>query len=393
MSKLDWPDLEGVYAGAIASGIRPDRLDLGFLYVTGATAAAAVFTTNHFAASSIAHSRDCLKKGVVKAIVVNSGNANAVTGSQGEADTRLMADIAAKKLGLETSQVMVASTGIIGVPMPMDKVSAGLEALLADPKQRRFDTLSTAILTTDLVEKTVYVTATIAARNVVVAGVAKGSGMIAPHMATMLAFLVTNADLTQSDLQEALSSAVKQSFNRVSVDTDTSTNDMVTVLANGVVKLETQDDLGQFCSLLNQACQSLAKQIARDGEGATRLVEVSVRGAASNLDADQVSRQIVDSPLVKTALYGADPNWGRLLMAIGKNPDIKMDTQKVDISVGAVPLLKSGLPLPFDREAVILELKSDPVVIRVNLNIGTGEGMAWGCDLTEGYIRINTKYN
>jgi glutamate N-acetyltransferase/amino-acid N-acetyltransferase len=357
-------------------------------------ATAGCFTQNKFAAACIHYTQKIMKTNVLKAVIVNSGNANAGTGAEGERDTKAMAKATADMLGLRPSEVGVASTGVIGVKMPMDKILPGIETLLKDPLQKDSDSFNQAILTTDLCEKTVYLSKKIGRKQIVISGSAKGSGMIAPNMGTMLAYLVTNATVPQPLLQSLLTKAVDKSFNMISVDGDTSTNDMILLFATGERQFTITDreQLQEFEELLTEACIVLAKMIAKDGEGATTLIEMRVVGAASKKDAKTVAMNIINSPLVKTAVHGADPNWGRVMAAAGKATDIKFNGDKADLFFNDVAVLKRGQLVMTDHQQLVNELKKDTVVITLNMNLAKGEATAWGCDLTKGYIDINTTY-
>jgi glutamate N-acetyltransferase/amino-acid N-acetyltransferase len=385
-------DIDGVYAGGIHIGIKGKKKDLGFLYVPNAVASAGCFTQNKFSASCIGYTQSNLKNTVLKALIVNSGNANAGTGDAGAEDTVAMAVAAADSLGLTPQEVAVASTGVIGVKMPMDKILPGITTLLSDPFVKDTDGLSRAILTTDLCEKMVSLRRVIGGKEVVVAGVAKGSGMIAPNMGTMLAYLVTTAGVSQEVLQACLSEAVEASFNMISVDGDTSTNDMVLTFATGAEVISERADVEAFTALLTEACIVLAKMIAKDGEGATTLIEVRVKHASSLEDAKVVAMSIVNSPLVKTAVHGADPNWGRVMAAAGKNPSVAFESAKMDLFFNEFPVLKQGELVMTDRALLVTELKKEVVVITLDMNLGDANATAWGCDLTKGYIDINTTY-
>jgi len=331
----------------------------------------------------------------VKAVIINSGNANAGTGAAGLRDARQTAGMAAKLLGIKASEVAVTSTGIIGKPLPMPTIKAGLEELLADPFTRDGDAAARAIMTTDLTQKEVWVTGTVGGERVTIAGFAKGSGMIAPNMATMLGFLVTDAKIDSRALQTALRAAVDDSFNMTSVDTDTSTNDMVLVFSTGRKgKAITSPKLrNEFQNLLTKACQHLSKLIAADGEGATKLIEVKVAGARSIHEARRIAKNVVNSPLVKTAIHGADPNWGRVLAAAGKDPSAKVDPTKVDLTFAGAPVMKGGKIVPHDRARIRKLMAARDIPINLHLNLGKAEATAWGCDLTHGYVDINVSYN
>lgn len=388
--------VKGVYSAGIAAQIKTNgKRDLAFIYVPRACASAGVFTQSAFAAPPVLHTRECLKRGTIKALIVNSGCANAATGKPGLRDTKRTAAIAANLLGLKPQEVAVASTGIIGRPLPMDRIEAGLNQLLSNPHARDGESTAQAIMTTDLTQKEVFVSATIGGHKVTVAGCAKGSGMIAPNMATMLAFLTTDAKIDSRSLQAALKVAVNDSFNMTSVDTDTSTNDAVVVFATGEsqANLRSAQAKATFVELLTRACQGLAKKIAADGEGATKLIEVRVQGAKNVAQARRIAMNIVNSPLVKTAIHGADPNWGRVLAAAGKDPGLKVDPSRVDLKFAETPVMKMGAILPHDRQKVHKLMQAREINIELNLNLGQGCAKAWGCDLTHGYVDINVSYN
>lgn len=366
------------------------------------TVSAGVLTQNVIHAACVDYTRQVLASGGLRAVVVNSGNANCCTGEQGVIDTQKTAALAAQHLKLEAGQIGVASTGVIGHTLDMAKVETGVieasQKLKADPRP-----FMDAILTTDLVEKwaasevgndTVYSPAhphpTESSPNGVIYGVAKGSGMIAPNMATMLGFITTDLDVTGLDLQAMLKRAADQSFNCMTVDGDTSTNDMLLVLANGASGVKVSAE--EFEAMLTDVCVSLAKQIARDGEGATKLVEVIVRGSG---DPVKVARTIGESPLVKTAMFGCDPNWGRILAAAGRSgvPFAPVDTKLVVRARDEEFLLfQAGEPTDFDPKRVSAALKSDHVVI--DLTLGEGEvAKVYTCDFGYGYVRINAEYH
>ncbi len=388
-------DINGVYANGIAAGIKPGKKDLAYIYVPNAVGAAGVFTTNKFRAACVTYTQKMMRRHTVKAVIINSGNANAATGDQGVRNAKRTAQRAATLLKIPTTDVVVASTGIIGVQLPIDIVEAGLDALLSTPATRDARAAASAIMTTDLVPKHAYAEAKIGKKVFQVAGIAKGSGMIAPNMATMLGFIVTNATIDSPLLAKWLKEAADESFNRISVDGDTSTNDMVLAFATGEHSFSVTDPVSNtaFKALLVTVCQDLAKAIARDGEGATKLIEVVVEKAANRSEADAIGRSVVNSPLVKTALHGADPNWGRVVAAVGKTENVKMNPDKVSVWFGDHIVFKDGCPLAFDRDAVVGHLKESTVTIRISMGLGAGRSKSWGCDLTKGYIDINTEYS
>jgi glutamate N-acetyltransferase / amino-acid N-acetyltransferase len=393
-------DLEGVYASAVASGIRGEhctRLDLGYLYVPHATACSVLGTRNHFKSPSVRLSQENAETDIPKLLLVNSGNANAVTGSRGEKDAIELSSIAAASFKLPPAQVLNASTGIIGVYLPMDKIRAAVPELTENTLSKNGDLFQKAIMTTDLVEKFSSTECRCSEQICISsAGVAKGSGMIAPNMGTMFAFIVLNAPMNKAELDMISKKVADTTFNMMSVDTDTSTSDMMVVFANGngePARSLSSEEMDAAYTALSSVSTSLCKQIARDGEGATKLIEVHVHEAATLEEARIVARAVSDSPLVKTAIHGADPNWGRVVMAIGKTPEVIINPERVSVSFGAFPVFKNGEPCSFQVDPVRQYLSEDTVTIHVTLGAGTFEATSYGCDLTKGYIDINTCYN
>lgn len=387
---------KGFYAGGIHAGLRYAKKDMGMIYSSVPANCAAVYTLNHFQAAPLKVTKESLKEvAEIQAIVVNSANANACTGAQGMKDAFEMRSLTAEKLNIPESLVAVASTGVIGEFLPMEKVRTGIERLTLGPDETDAEKFQTAILTTDTVMKRSCYTATIAGKAVTMGGAAKGSGMIHPNMATMLAFITTDAAVSSEDLQHALRDVTDKSFNQITVDGDTSTNDMVIVMANGEANNElltrNHPEWPLFVEMLQKTCESLAKQIAKDGEGATKLIEVHVKGAASNGEANKIAKQIVGSNLVKTAMYGADANWGRIISAIGQSAT-HIDTGTVDILLGSIVMLENSEPQRFSEQEAKDYLNKDIISIEVNLNIGEGVGKAWGCDLSYDYVKINANY-
>ncbi|WP_038057305.1 bifunctional glutamate N-acetyltransferase/amino-acid acetyltransferase ArgJ [Thermus amyloliquefaciens] len=372
----------GFRAGATRAGIKPSgKPDLALL-VSGLPAAwAYAATQNRAAAPSVHRGRSLYASGrALRAVVVNAGNANCATGERGFVDDRRMAEAAALRLGVSVEEVLTASTGVIGVPLPVEKVEAGLPQIELTPYA---DAFAEAILTTDLVPKV----AEAEVEGARIVGIAKGSGMIHPNMATMLAFLVTDASLPQGALREAWRGIVARTFNQVTVDGDTSTNDLALVMANGAYG---EVPLEAFFPALEGVAQELARKIARDGEGATKLMTVRVVGAATEEEARRAARAVAGSALWKAALYGNDPNWGRILAALG-NSGARFDPSRVRIQVQGIPLYAGGV-LSFDRQAASEAMRAEEVEVLVDLQEGQGMGVAWGCDLTEGYVRINALY-
>ncbi|MFC1771126.1 bifunctional glutamate N-acetyltransferase/amino-acid acetyltransferase ArgJ [Candidatus Margulisiibacteriota bacterium] len=389
-------DLNGVYASGIHCGIKPKDKDLAFIYVPDAYSSAGVFTKNRFAAPCVSYTKNCLKKTTLKAVIINSGNANAATGKLGEVNNKKIAQSAAKCLGLSSSQVGVASTGIIGEQLPIELITKGVNSLLKDPLVKQGGLAAKSILTTDTRTKTVFVQKKVNNKTIYIAGMSKGVGMIAPNMATTLSFLVTNARIEKKFLQEALIEAVNNSFNIMSVDTDTSTNDMVLILSTGEeqCQISSVSERSAFKELLLEACEDFTKQIISDAEGATKFIEAKVKGAVNKKQAQIVARNIINSPLIKTSVYGGDPNWGRVVMAAGKDPNVKMDLNKTDLSFGNKQILKQGSLVPsLDIKGLKKYLKGKTIIIEVNLNIGQADAKAWGCDMSEQYIALNTEYS
>lgn len=382
----------GFHAGATYAGIKKktrDCLDLGILFSEASCTAVAVFTTNKIKAAPIVLSQQRLQSGRAVAVVVNSGCANACTGEPGLADAAEMAAVAARHIGAPPEGVVVASTGVIGQRLPMERIKAGIEqvVLAADGGHK----LARAIMTTDTVPKEVAVRA----GGFIIGGVAKGAGMIHPNLATLLSFLTTDAGVDLDFLRLALREAVAISFNMISIDGDTSPNDMVLIMANGLAKnkpiVKGSRQAEAFQQALNQVCLYLAKAVARDGEGATKFIEVTVSGAASLADARLAARTVVSSPLVKAAVHGSDPNWGRVLAAAGRS-GVELMADRIDLYLNGICLLRSGCLVPFSKEEAVKSLSGREVAMALNLNLGSAGATAWGCDLSEEYVTINSQY-
>lgn len=383
----------GFKASGIACGIkRSGKPDLAMVFSERDASAAGVFTKNAMAAPSVALSRENLANGSARAIVVNSGNANACTGKQGEADAVAMAEMTARALGLCADEVVVASTGVIGVPLPMDRIRRGIEMAAGSLSGAGSADAAAAILTTDTFPKERALEVELSGGTVRIGGMAKGSGMIAPDMATMLAFLTSDASIHPDDLRSALRSVAERTFNSITVDGETSTNDMVVALANGASGVEVgHEDLPAFEEAFEKICSELAKMIVRDGEGATKLVEITVGGAESDAEAKKAAMAIANSNLVKTAAFGCDPNWGRIVVALGHS-GVRLDRGNMAIKIGEIEVVAAGSPLPFDEKAASDELGKEEVRIEVNLGIGEGAATVWTCDLSYDYVRINSEY-
>ncbi|MFM9279973.1 bifunctional glutamate N-acetyltransferase/amino-acid acetyltransferase ArgJ [Paenibacillus jiagnxiensis] len=388
----------GFSAGGLHCGLKKtDRNDLGAIRCEVPATAAAVYTTNLIQAAPLKVTRESLADGRLQAVVVNSGNANACTGQQGEEDAYAMRAAAARELGVAESDVAVASTGVIGELLKMDAVHAGIQALPEQINGGRdgAEAFSQAILTTDLVKKEACVSLVIDGVTVHIAGAAKGSGMIHPNMATMLAFMTCDAAVEQASLQQLLKQATDVTFNMITVDGDTSTNDMLVAMASGLAgnkELNAEHpEWEAFAEAFTYVCRVLAQSIARDGEGATKLVEVSVSGAVSDLSARAIAKTVIGSSLVKSAVFGADANWGRIIAAVGRAGE-PVNPETVDIRLGDIVVLRGSRPVAFDEEEALGYLRGDTVRIVVDLHNGDGVATAWGCDLTYDYVRINAAY-
>lgn len=388
---------KGFKAAGLYCGLKKvEKYDLGVIVCEVPAAAAAVYTLNAFQAAPLKVTKESLAvDGRMQAMLVNSGNANACTGTQGEADAFAMRAAAAAAFGVAEHHVGVTSTGVIGQNLPMEKVLGGIAGLPAKLSADAGDDFSQAILTTDLVKKEICVKVEAGGVQLHIAGAAKGSGMIHPNMATMLGFMTTDAKVESQHLQLLLNEVTNSTFNMITVDGDTSTNDMVVVMASGLGGGDTlhpeHPDWEAFAAGFKHVAETLAKAIARDGEGATKLIEVSVIGALTDEAARAMAKTVVGSSLVKSAAFGADANWGRIIAALGRAGQ-PVDVDHVDIHIGDIAVLTQSKPEAFDEEAALVYLKGDLVAIRVNLNMGTGKAVAWGCDLTYDYVRINAAY-
>lgn len=386
----------GFLAAGVAAGVRKNgRRDLAVLYSETPSVAAALYTQNQVKAAPVLVTQDHLAGGLAQAIVVNSGIANACTGEQGFTDARRIAELAGDTLNIPKDHVIVASTGVIGEYLPMDKMEPGIKEAATLLSREGGADAAEAILTTDTTTKEFAVKFLLGGKEVMIGGMAKGSGMIHPNMATMLAFITTDACVEPQALDIALRWAVNRSFNAITVDGDTSTNDMVVVLANGQVDSnplsESDPEYVFFREALLAVCTELAKMIARDGEGASKFLEVRVKGAACEEDARIIARSIAASSLVKTAISGEDANWGRVLSAAGAS-GVPFDPNLVDVYLGNLMVAADGRGLPFDEERAGAILRKRDVVITVDLHKGSALGIAWGCDLTFEYITINANY-
>ncbi|MGM0757078.1 MAG: bifunctional ornithine acetyltransferase/N-acetylglutamate synthase [Bacillota bacterium] len=385
---------KGFEAKGIHIGLRYSKKDLGLIVSEVPAASAAVYTQSHFQAAPLQVTQKSLKKtGQLKGVIVNSAIANACTGEQGLKDAYDMQAACADMLGVAPDYIAVSSTGVIGECLDMDKIKKGITQLKAAKAAKGH--FEEAILTTDTVIKNTTYTLTIDGKEILISGAAKGSGMIHPNMATMLGFVTTDANVEQEALQNALRDITDVTFNQITVDGETSTNDMVLVMANGMAENdalnEEHPEWPLFKEGLKLACEDLAKEIARDGEGATKLIEAKVAGAKNNLEAGIIAKKIVGSSLVKTAVYGTDANWGRIVGAIGHSA-ASVTPEEVEVYLGGQCLFKHNEPQPFSEEEAKAYLEQDKITILIQMNEGNGEAAAWGCDLTYDYVKINASY-
>ncbi len=387
---------EGFFAGAVSAGINEraaGKLDLAVLFSETPCVAAAVFTTSKLKSAPVVLTRQRLERGRAGAVVVNSGCANAFTGEHGLVDAAEVAGLVAEGIGIDPKDVLVASTGVIGVRLPMKRIRPAVERIIMS--RDGGSDLAKAMMTTDTLPKETAVGVKVGDSEFTIGGAAKGSGMIHPDMATLLCFLTTDAPVETGFLKGALKKAVDASFNMISVDGDTSPSDTVLLLANGMAGGEPisadSPQADAFRQALERVCVYLARLIAADGEGATRLIEVVINGAASGLEARKAARAVVSSVLVKAAIHGADPNWGRVVAAVGSS-GADMDEGRIDLYLGETQVIKAGRALPAGKRVVNKLLKSKEINLSVNLNLGKGSATAWGCDLSEEYVAINSEY-
>lgn len=405
----------GFRAAAVAAGLKKDNaLDIALVAAEAPCSAAAVFTTNRVKAAPVVYDQEVLAKNNanMRAVIANAGCANAVTGPQGMENARRMAELTAYALRCQPDEVFVLSTGVIGRQLPMDKVTQGIAEVTSQLAEKSAGAAARAIMTTDTRPKVASRAVEIGGHPITISGFAKGAGMIHPNMATMLAVLTTDAAIPANVLQPVLQHAVERSFNRISVDGDTSTNDTVLLLASGLVKVGeitagiTDNDyapvlggpvaaLEQFVAALTEVCTDLAKQIARDGEGATRLIEIDVSGAVDMPMAHAVANTIATSPLVKTAVHGGDPNWGRVLAAAGRS-GAPIDPERISLAFGPadarITVLEHGLPTSYVEVEAAALFRRDPVEIHLDLGLGDVATTVWTCDFSKDYVEINAHY-
>ena len=365
-------------------GIKPSEPDLSLFFSSVPAQAAALFTRNHFPGAPVIVGRERAAGGLLQAIVANSKVSNVATGEPGIEDARRMGRAAARELGIPEELVLMSSTGVIGRRLPIEKIEAGLSGIASALGDDLWPA-ARGIMTTDSHPKAV----SLSVGPATITAIGKGAGMIAPNLATMLVFIFTDAEVPARILRDLLAATADQSFNCLSVDTDTSTSDTVAILANGRAGAV---DLGEFGQALNAVSRRMAEILARDGEGATKLLRVIVEGAETDREARTVAKSIVDSPLIKTMAFGADPNVGRILMAIGKCFECRIEPDRVTARVQGVDVIRGGVKAEFDEAAVRALLSQDPIDISIDLGVGRGQGLGLGCDLTEGYIKENAAY-
>jgi len=387
----------GILASGVAAGIKPSgKKDLALLYSSSPARAAAVFTSNQVKGAPVLVSQEHVKSGVAQAIVASSGCSNVCTGEQGMRDAREMTKVVGDLLRIPARQVLIASTGVIGQPLPMDRIRAALPKLVKALSPQGGHAAAEAIMTTDTRPKEAAVKVEVNGRPITIGGIAKGVGMIEPHLATMFCFLTTDAAVAPAALRSALKRSVDDSFNRITVDSDQSTSDTVAILANGLAETAPLDagsrGFRQFTRALGAVTTRLARMLVEDGEGATRLVTVAVRGARTRRDAVVVARSVANSPLVKTAINGQDPNWGRIMMAIGKSP-ARVEADKIAVAFEDELLVERGMLRDGAKHERIRETMTRPAyTITIDLGLGRGEAHVFTCDLSEEYVRINAKY-
>ncbi|MDD3115015.1 MAG: bifunctional glutamate N-acetyltransferase/amino-acid acetyltransferase ArgJ [Anaerovibrio sp.] len=387
----------GFQAAGVKAGIKKSgNLDLALIYTEKTANVAGVFTQNAVAAAPVIVSREVVRTGTAHAIVANAGCANACTGEVGLANARKMAALAAAELGCEAGDVLVGSTGIIGVNLPMDKLAAGIKAAAAELSEDGSKNAGNAIITTDTYSKACSFAVEMGGKSVRFGAIAKGSGMIQPNMATMLCYITTDANISSSLMQKALSEIAEVSFNMISVDGDMSTNDTVLVLANGASGMAEikagSPEYAQFYAALKEICQEMSKRIAADGEGATKFLTINVSGTRTFEDAKTIAMSIAKSPLVKTAFFGQDPNWGRVICAVGY-AGVPMVPEKTVIRFGGIPVYANGLGADFDLNEIQKVMEEHDIVVDVEMGMGDASATVWSCDFSYEYVKINGEYH
>lgn len=387
---------KGFLFSAVEAAIKkPGRKDLALIFSEREAVISGMFTNNNVKAAPVKLDMKRIESGRGQAIIVNSGNANACTGKQGMKDAVEMAEMTAKTLGVKTDRVYVCSTGVIGTPMPMERIRSKITELADDLGRMTIDDVAAAIMTTDTFPKAISKIIKIDGKAITISGVCKGAGMICPNMATMLCFIVTDVNIDKSALDKALKNAVQKSFNRITIDGDMSTNDTVLIMANSmagnkVIRLKDNSGFRKFSEALSDITYELSRMIVRDGEGATKLVEIEVKNAKNERDAEKGAFAIANSLLVKTAIYGNDANWGRIMAALGYS-GIAIKEEKTDIYLNGLKIVSKGMGMGKDKEANE-KLKNKEIKIVVDLHLGKGTAKVLTCDLTEDYVKINAEY-
>lgn len=392
---------KGFLASGIHCGVKEGttKKDLALIYSEVMANGAGMYTLNKVKGAPIQISKNHLHNGKAQAIIVNSGNANTCNGENGLKDAETMTKVQAKALNIDTQDVVVASTGVIGVPLNIDAIINGIPCLTKSLSKDGSKAAAESIMTTDTFMKEYSIEFEVGGKTISLGAIAKGSGMIEPNMGTMLSFITTDLAISSDLLKEALKETVRVSYNRITVDGDTSTNDTVFLLANGLAEneeiTEKNEDYNTFVEALKEVCITISKMLAKDGEGATKLIECTVNGAYTEDDADVLAKSVIKSSLVKTAIFGSDANWGRILCALGYS-NIDFDPEKVDVSfaseTGTILVCKAGSPVNFDEKKAKEILLQNEVKILVNMNLGSSEVTTWGCDLTYDYVKINGDY-
>ncbi len=392
---------KGFKAGSVHCGLKRNKRnhDIGIIFSEQPCNAAALFTTNQIVAAPIKQSRNVVQNGTAQAIVVNSGNANACTGKKGKKDAETMALLTSKHLNIKPDEVLVASTGIIGHHLPMAKIKSGISksSERLGNKNTHAINIAKAIMTTDLVPKQIAVKTKIDGKEVTIGAIAKGSGMISPNMATMFCFITTDAAISLNTLRSCIKKSTEGSFNQITVDGHMSTSDMVAILANGMahnrnITSSSKSDLALFQEALDYVTLNMAKEIVKDGEGATKFVQIEIHEAKSIADAKKIARTIAESPLVKTAINGEDPNWGRIVSAAGY-AGVTLDESKLKLSVNKITIYKKGLPVTPTPKRLNSVMKKKEITIQLYLGMGNKSTTLWTCDLSKEYVKINADYH
>lgn len=392
---------KGFKTGSVHCGLKKNMRnhDIGIIFSEHPCKASALFTTNQIVAAPIKLSRSVVKNGSAHAIVVNSGNANACTGKKGEKDAETMAILTSKHLNIKPDEVIVASTGIIGHHLPMAKIRSGIRKSFEQLGNKNFHAvnIAKAIMTTDLVPKHIAVKTKIGGKEVTIGAIAKGSGMISPDMATMFCFITTDAAISLNTLRSCIKRSTESSFNQITVDGHMSTSDMVAILANGMASNRTitsssKNDLALFQKALDYVTLNMAKEIVKDGEGATKFVQIEIHEAKSISDAKKIARTIAESPLVKTAINGEDPNWGRIVSAAGY-AGVALEESKLKLSVNKITIYKKGLPVTPAPKRLSNVMKKNEIIIQLYLGTGNKSTTLWTCDLSKEYVKINADYH